>query len=155
MAHLVIIGNGISGVTTARHVRKRSDDKITIISAETDHFFSRTALMYIYMGHMRFEDTKPYEDWFWEKNRIELKRARVTGIDYQAKELSFEDGATMSYDKLVLALGSKSNKFGWPGQDLPGVQGLYNYQDLELLEKNTDPYGKDQKVKSACLRKYN
>ncbi|MCB0301408.1 MAG: NAD(P)/FAD-dependent oxidoreductase, partial [Calditrichaeota bacterium] len=72
MEHLVIIGNGISGVTTARHVRKRSDMRITIISAETDHFFSRTALMYIYMGHMKYEHTKPYEDWFWEKNRIEL-----------------------------------------------------------------------------------
>ena len=39
MQHIVIIGNGISGITTARHVRKRSDDRITVISAETDHFF--------------------------------------------------------------------------------------------------------------------
>ena len=47
MRNIVIIGNGISGVTTARHIRKHSEDKITIISAETEHFFSRTALMYI------------------------------------------------------------------------------------------------------------
>ncbi|MDP4664362.1 MAG: NAD(P)/FAD-dependent oxidoreductase, partial [Salibacteraceae bacterium] len=72
--HVVIIGNGIAGVTCARHIRKRSNAKITIISGETDHFFSRTALMYIYMGHMKYEHTKPYEDWFWEKNRIDLKR---------------------------------------------------------------------------------
>ena len=38
---------------------------------------------------------------------------------------------------LILATGSKSIKFGWKGQDLDGVQGLYSYQDLELLEKNT------------------
>ena len=67
MEHIVIIGNGISGITTARHIRKNSDKKITVISAESDHFFSRTALMYIYMGHMTFEHTKPYEDWFWTK----------------------------------------------------------------------------------------
>ena len=73
MQHIVIIGNGISGITTARHIRKKSDHRITVISAETDHFFSRTALMYIYMGHMKYEHTKPYEDWFWAKNRIELK----------------------------------------------------------------------------------
>ena len=48
MEHIVIIGNGISGVTLARHVRKLSDKKITIVSAETDYFFSRTALMYVY-----------------------------------------------------------------------------------------------------------
>ncbi len=134
--HIVIIGNGISGVTTARHIRKLSDKKITIISAETDHFFSRTALMYIYMGHMKYEHTKPYENYFWDKNRIELKRAFVKSVDHANKQLQFADDTTMSYDKLVLAVGSKPNKFGWPGQDLEGVQGLYSYQDLEKLEKN-------------------
>ena len=49
MEHIVIIGNGISGVTLARHIRKLSDKNITIISAESEHFFSRTALMYVFM----------------------------------------------------------------------------------------------------------
>ena len=134
--HIVIIGNGISGVTTARHIRKASNHKITIISAETDHFFSRTAIMYIYMGHMKYEHTKPYEDYFWEKNRIDLKRAYVEQIDHENKQLELSGGETMEYDKLVLAVGSEPNKFGWPGQDLDGVQGLYSYQDLEKLEAN-------------------
>jgi NADH dehydrogenase FAD-containing subunit len=85
MQNIVIIGNGIAGITAARHIRKLSDYKITVISGETDHFFSRTALMYIYMGHMKYENTKPYEDWFWKKNRIDLKRAWVKEIDYSAK----------------------------------------------------------------------
>ena len=135
--HIVIIGNGISGVTTARHIRKKSDKKITIISGETEYFFSRTALMYIYMGHMKFEHTQPYEPYFWKKNRIDLVFDWVMDIDYSAKTLKMKNGETISFDKLVLAVGSKSNKFGWPGQDLPGVQGLYNYQDLELLEENS------------------
>ena len=137
MQHVVIVGNGIAGITTARHLRKLSDDRITVISAETDHFFSRTALMYIYMGHMKYEHTKPYEDWFWEKNRIELKRGFVTQVETEEKRLLFQDGSSLDYDMLVLATGSKPNKFGWPGQDLKGVQGLYSYQDLELMEENT------------------
>lgn len=136
--HIAIIGNGISGITAARFIRKLSDHKITVISAETDHFFSRTALMYIYMGHMRYEDTKPYEDWFWEKNRIELKRGYVEQIDTKGKKLTFKAGDTLSYDKLILATGSKPNKFGWPGQDLKRVHGLYSYQDLEAMEKYSD-----------------
>jgi len=137
MNHLVILGNGIAGITTARHVRKQSDIQITIISAESDHFYSRTALMYIFMGHMTYENSKPYEDWFWEKNKIDLVRGFVNKIDTDKKELSLDGGNIISYDILVLATGSKSNKFGWPGQDLPGVQGLYSLQDLELLEENT------------------
>ena len=134
--HIVIIGNGIAGVTTARHIRKNSDKRITIISAETDYFFSRTALMYVYMGHMKFEHTQPYEPYFWEKNRIGLKRAYVQTVDHANKSLILDGGETMSYDKLVLAVGSTPNKFGWPGQALDGVQGLYSAQDLQKLEDN-------------------
>ena len=132
--HIVIIGNGISGITTARWVRKLSDHRITVISDETDYFFSRTALMYVYMGHMRFKDTQPYENWFWGKNRINLLRDRVKSIDIPNKKLVMRDTSPVQYDKLVLALGSEPNKFGWPGQDLDGVQGMYSAQDLEGME---------------------
>lgn len=136
MEHIVIIGNGIAGVTAARHIRKRSDKKITLISAETDHFFSRTALMYVYMGHMRWRDIEPYEQWFWEKNRLELKNAYVERIDTNAKTLHFSQGDALNYDKLIIATGSVTNTFGWEGLQLDGVQGLISKQDLDELEKN-------------------
>jgi NADPH-dependent 2,4-dienoyl-CoA reductase/sulfur reductase-like enzyme len=136
--HIAILGNGISGITAARFIRKLSDHKITVISAETDHFFSRTALMYIYMGHMRFKDTQPYEPFFWKKNRIELRNAYVEKIDSGNKKLHLKGGESLSYDKLIIATGSKPNKFGWPGQDLKNVNGLYSYQDLEAMEAASD-----------------
>ena len=145
--HVVIIGNGIAGITTARHLRKNnSETKITVISGETEHFFSRTALMYIYMGHMRYKDTKPYEDWFWKKNRIELIHEYVKSVDFINQLLTL-DSHTISYDKLVIATGSTPNKFGWKGQDLPGVQGLYSKQDLDELESSTT----NSKVKKAVI----
>lgn len=137
MRHIVIIGNGIAGITAARHLRKLSDNKITVVSSETEHFFSRTALMYIYMGHMKYENTKPYEDWFWKKNKIDLLNAHVESVDASQKKLLISNGDTISYDVVIVATGSKSNKFGWPGQDLIGVQGLYSYQDLVEMENRT------------------
>jgi NADPH-dependent 2,4-dienoyl-CoA reductase/sulfur reductase-like enzyme len=134
MQHIVIIGNGVSGVTLARHVRKLSDHKVSIISAETDYFFSRTALMYVYMGHMKFEHTQPYENWFWKKNRIDLVKGYVEKVDTSEKIVQLANGKEIAYDILVIATGSKPNKFGWPGQDLEGVQGLYSKQDLDNLE---------------------
>ncbi len=133
----MIIGNGISGTTVARHIRKRSTYRITIISSETDHFFSRTALMYIYMGHMKYEHTKPYEDGFWKKNKIDLVRDHVARVNTQSNSLSLQSCKTVNYDILIIASGSTSNKFGWPGQELQGVQGLYSYQDLERMEQHT------------------
>ena len=136
MEHIVIIGNGIAGVTAARHIRKKSDKKITLISAEADYFFSRTALMYVYMGHMRWWDIEPYESYFWKKNDLNLKNAYVEKVDTDAKTLHFAEGGTMHYDKLIIASGSTTNTFGWEGLDLNGVQGLVTKQDLEKLEKN-------------------
>ena len=135
---LVIVGNGIAGITAARMVRKLHPRiRIRIISMESDYFFSRTALMYIYMGHMRVQDTQPYEPSFYRKNRLELIRDQVMKVDSQKKQLELLNSSPIHYDILLLATGSNYNKFGWPGQDLPGVQGFYSLQDLYELEKNT------------------
>ncbi len=135
--HIVIIGNGITGITAARFIRKLSDHRITVVSSETDHFYARTSLMYIYMGHMRYQETKPYEDHFWSKNKINLVRGYASHIDPELKVVRIADGNDIAYDALLLATGSQSNRFGWPGQDLIGVQGLYGMQDLALMERNT------------------
>jgi len=144
--HIIIIGNGIAGSTAARYIRKNSDHEITMISGETEYPFSRTALMYIYMGHMKFEHTKLYEDWFWAKNRINTVKSWVKNIQTDTKTIVLDNGETLTYDKLIIATGSKPNKFGWPGQDLLGVQGLYHLQDLENMEAATQ-----QGIKKAVI----
>jgi len=132
---IVIIGNGVAGITTAIELRKLSDCEITVVSEESEYFFSRTALMYVFMGHMKFEHTQPYENSFWAKNNITLKKGRVNAVFPEKNEISLENDEVLPYDFLVLATGSKPNKYNWPGQDLEGVSGLYHRQDLEYLEK--------------------
>jgi NADPH-dependent 2,4-dienoyl-CoA reductase/sulfur reductase-like enzyme len=97
--------------------------------------------MYVYMGHMRWKDIQPYEDWFWKKNKIDLVYAHVNKIDTDNGKLLLNNNSEIKYDKLLIATGSKVNKYGWPGQDLPGVQGLYGKKDLDLLEENTRNIG--------------
>ena len=137
MDHVVIIGNGISGITAARFIRKSSDLKITVISDEHPYFFSRTALMYVYMGHMKFSQTQPYENWFWKKNNISLIQSRVTSVSPEINKLQLGNGKHISYSKLIIASGSKYNMLNWPGKDLNGVSGLYHKQDLDHITKLT------------------
>lgn len=139
MVHVAIIGNGITGVSAALAIRERRPDwEITIVSGESTHHWSRPALMYVFMGHMRYQDTKPYEDSFWAAQRLELVRDWVTGIDVERKTLALHRRGELGWDKLLVATGSQSNKFGWPGQDLDGVQGLYDLMDLRKLYRNTE-----------------
>ncbi len=136
--HIVIIGNGVAGVTCARTIRKKDHHaKITIISGESAHFFSRTALMYLYMGHMKYDNIKPYEDFFWKKNRFSLVQDWVTHIDYSEKKLSLKNSTPLYYDILILSTGSLPKKLGIENEDLPGIQGFYSLQDLEKMGTST------------------
>lgn len=93
--------------------------------------------MYVYMGHMRFRDIVPYEDWYWREQKIELVHDYVEQVDTSTNQLKLRAGAPIPYDKLVLATGSTAAYYDWPGQHLQGVQGLVSLQDLELMEQNT------------------
>ena len=144
--NVVIIGNGVTGVSAAIRIRQLQPDwKITMISGESEYHYSRPALMYIFIGHMSYKNTKPYENSFWSRNDINLIRDWVTEIDTGSKRLLMQKLDPIYYDKLLIATGSKSNKFGWPGQDLKGVQSLYDLMDLRELYENT------QGVKNAVI----
>jgi NAD(P)H-nitrite reductase large subunit len=135
---LVIIGNGITGLSAAREVRKRLPGaKIQVISSEYAYPFSRTALMYVYMGHVSLEATECYARDFYAKNRIELLHAQAERADTNAKCVFLADGTLLPYDALLIAAGSAPARYGWPGQDLRGVQGLYSLQDLTSIQDAT------------------
>lgn len=137
MSKTIIIGNGVAGITAAVNIRKLDDqEQILVISGETKYFYSRTALMYLFMGQMAKKDLMPYEDWFWDKNKIELKQNWVKSVDFNNKLINYKDQTSESYDKLIIATGSKPNKLSGISDYIAGVQGLYSMQDLELLELN-------------------
>lgn len=133
---IVIIGNGITGITCAIEIRKRSQAELLVISDETDFFFSRPALMYVFLGHITEKALEPYERSFWKKHNITLKRGKAVKILTNQNFIELDNTESISYETLVLATGSRYNKFNWPGQELPGVQGFYSRSDLTLLENN-------------------
>ncbi len=136
--HVVIVGNGIAGVTAARHVRKASAGaRVTMVSDETLEPFARTALMYIYMGALTLAHTQMYEERFWAENRIDRVQDRALSLDPARQRLALRDGGEMPYDRLLLATGSRPAIPPWPGASLPGVQGLYHLSDVERMERDT------------------
>jgi NADPH-dependent 2,4-dienoyl-CoA reductase/sulfur reductase-like enzyme len=135
--HLVIIGNGIAGITLAQQVRLTSKCAISIISDESRTHFSRPALMYVYMGHMRRQDIIPYADWYYEEQQLNTIHDKVLAVDFENKTLQLEKGNPITYDVLVFATGSSLAYYNWPGLNSKGVQGLVTLQDLELMEQQT------------------
>ena len=136
--HLVIIGNGIAGVSAAIAARRLAPAaRITLVAAESAHHYSRPALMYLYLGHLRYADVKPYADWFWAENRLELVHAEATGLDVAARTVRLATGPALTYDRLLLATGSVVRTPGWPGEQLTGVQGFLGLPDVEAMARTT------------------
>ncbi len=136
--HVVIVGNGVAGMEVALTLRQREAKwRITIVSEESDHFFSRTALMYVLSGQMRHSDIEPLERGTYERLGIERVRARAIGVDPEAHLVRLAGGLPpLEYDRLVLAVGSRPRPAPfWKGYDtLEGIGHFVTLQDLTWLE---------------------
>ena len=142
MEHYVIIGNGVAGVEAALTLRERYRPEraaITIISKESDYFFSRTALMYAYMEQLQRRDLEPYERGMWAKQRIALVRDEVIDLDAQARQVTLRAGGPLGYDKLLLAVGASPRALDFQGAQTlkEGLVHFVSMQDLEECERLT------------------
>lgn len=140
--HFIIIGNGVAGIEAAMTIRSRlsiEDAKITVISKESDFFFSRTALMYAYMNTMQREDLEPYERHVYTQQHITLLRDTVTDIDAHNHTITLETSAPLTYTKLLIATGAHPRHVPFEGieQATDGVVNFVSMQDLDHCERLT------------------
>ena len=136
----VIVGNGVCGMEAALALRKReSEARISILSDEHDHFFSRPALMYVFCGQLDLRATEPYDRGLYERMGFERVRGRATSLDTEGRFLSLEGGKTLAYDKLLLAVGSKGREAPWPGSKGQGLHYFVTLRDLEGLDQEARP----------------
>ncbi len=137
---VVIIGNGVAGTTCALQIRARDvAARITLVSPESPYFFSRTALMYAWMGRLQRKDLEPYERHSWEEKGIQ--RIQDTAMDHHhpEREIRLASGKVLTYDRLVLALGSRAFAPPWEGLGAvrSGLVHLVTLGDLDACEALT------------------
>ncbi len=134
---IVIIGNGVAGMEAALTLREREPNwSITLISEESDHFFSRTALMWVMCGQMSYRDIEPHERDVYARLNIGRVRARALGLDTTQRVVKMAGNHDdVPYDQLLIACGSKPRPAPWPGADTLGVGHFVSLQDLAWLER--------------------
>jgi NADPH-dependent 2,4-dienoyl-CoA reductase/sulfur reductase-like enzyme len=133
---VVIIGNGVAGIEAARLVRAAEPTwDIALVSEESDHFFSRTALMWVCCGQMSQRDIEPYERDLYERLGFRRVRARAIGVDVPGHRVLLAGGLeAVPYDRLLIASGSTPRPGPWPGSDAIGVGHFVTMQDLAWYE---------------------
>jgi NADH oxidase (H2O2-forming) len=134
---IVIIGNGVAGMEAALAVRQREPSwEVTLVSEESDHFFSRTALMWVFSGQMSHRDIEPLERDAYQRLGFRRVRARATGIDTENRRVLLAGALEpIAYDRLLIACGSRPRQGPWPGSDARGVGHFVTLQDLDWYER--------------------
>jgi NADH dehydrogenase len=121
MTRIVILGGGFGGVTTARYLerlcKRRRDVEIVLVSR--DNFLLMTPLLFevcsgaLDVRHCSF----PIRAFLRSTRFVE---AAVQGIDLERRVVHLTAGAEageLTYDQIVLALGSMTNRSMIPGSE--------------------------------------
>jgi sulfide:quinone oxidoreductase len=115
MKRLVILGAGTAGTMIANTLGKRlpGDWEVEMIDPSWTHLY-QPGLLFVPFGTQKPSDlVKPIDGLIPDDTK--LTRADVESIDTEAREISLEDGSTVSYDQLVIATGTSVRPEMTPG----------------------------------------
>jgi nitrite reductase (NADH) large subunit len=141
MTEYLIIGNGVAGTTAAENIRRNDKDgKITIVTEEDSPFYYRIRLNDYISGDLTEAALRAKKDQWYEEMDINLKlRTRITGAVPLDHFIITEENHKLTYDKLLMALGSSSFIPPLKGSDKKGVFSIRNIQDARAINS----YAKD------------
>lgn len=105
----VIIGNSAAAIGTVQGIRQvDKTGQIVMISDEEYHTYSRPLISYWLKGDVTEKNMRYRDEDFYEKNDVDtLFGTKVIKINPSAKTVTIENGNEISYDKLMVATGSK------------------------------------------------
>ena len=131
----LVIGNGVAGTTAAINIRRFDPDgEVTIITEEDLPFYSRIRLPEYLSGAIDAKKLAVHSDLWYEQNRITLiTNKRVSMIDHSLKQVLLEGNARMTYDKLLVATGSRAVVPSIAGVHKQGVFTLRTIADARKI----------------------
>jgi nitrite reductase (NADH) large subunit len=132
---LIIIGNGMAAARLAEELSTRALGRyaICIIGEEPRLAYNRVLLSALLANEIGLSDLELKEAGWWRDRGVTLRYGvRVTKTEPAARTVLLEDGACLSFSKLVFATGSQPIKLTIPGMDLRGV---LTFRDIDDVRK--------------------
>ncbi|MBI3678668.1 MAG: FAD-dependent oxidoreductase [Proteobacteria bacterium] len=133
---IVIIGAGQAAAQAIATLRAEGfDGSLTLVGDEPFAPYQRPPLSKTYLAGTFERDRlflKP-DAFYTEAKCTTIFGVAAQSIDRSTKKVTLVDGRTLSYDKLLLATGSRVRLIRVPGADLPGIHYLRSIADVDGL----------------------
>jgi nitrite reductase (NADH) large subunit len=115
---VVVLGNGIAGVTAADFVRRGHPDcEIHVVGSESHVLYNRMGISRLVFGRSAMQGLYLLpEQWYDDHQIVAWLNTQVSRIDLPSRRVFVGTGDALPYDRLILAMGSESS--------LPPVQGF-------------------------------
>ncbi len=137
----LIIGGSAAGMAAAQAIKER-DTKglVTILSDEPDMPYFRPLIPYVVTGRKKAESIGLSGNGPYKRTDIVIRTgARVDSVDATGKSVSIDGMEPLSYDRLLLATGSRPNiPEGIDGVDANGVFALRKLKDARAMAKRAE-----------------
>ena len=131
-----IVGNGVAGVTAAQAIARADPSaQVHIYGAEPVAYYVRPRLWEFIAGETDVDALifRPQE-WYAERGIHLHLGARVTSLDPAAHRIGLADGSSVTFDRLLLAMGSRSFVPPFEGKDKQGVFSLRSLDDALAIK---------------------
>lgn len=134
-ASIVIVGNNAAGTAACESIRKRNKEaSILMISSDDSLGYYRPMLSDYISGSYNEKMFLLHPESWYSENNIQLQLGTtVTSIDATAKTLKTDKGETISYDKLILANGSRNTIPPITDSHLKGVFTIKTKSDADQI----------------------
>ena len=142
MTKVLIIGAGHAGGSVAAFLRQYGHDGPIVLAGQEDAPpYQRPPLSKAWLkGEADLEALLLRPLSFYAEQNIDFRPSTVAvSVDPEAKTVAFHDGASETYDLLVLATGSTARKLPVPGGDHPDLLELRTLRDAERLKAVLGP----------------
>jgi len=133
---IVIVGSGLAGAKAAETLREEGyEGRLVLVGDEPERPYERPPLSKDYLrGEAARESVHVHEASFYDERAIELRTGTpVTGIDIAGRSVTLGGRETLSWDRLLLAIGAEPRRLAVPGADLDGVLYLRDLADSDRL----------------------
>jgi 3-phenylpropionate/trans-cinnamate dioxygenase ferredoxin reductase subunit len=134
---IVIVGGGHGGSQMAASLRSDGyDGALTLVTAEKDIPYQRPPLSKAFLKDPKHDLLPLRPESFYIKNNVDLRLgAEAESIDRRHGVVRLKDGASIAFDRVVLATGSRPRVPQIPGIDLDGVLTLRHADDARRLRE--------------------
>jgi sulfide:quinone oxidoreductase len=109
MAHVVVVGAGIGGMTVAYDLRaklNKGEHLVTVIGDKPSFEFTPSN-PWVAVGWRERKGTSIEVGKYLQKKQIDFIPSKVTKIDAEGNKLTLENGQSVDYDYLVITTGPK------------------------------------------------